>query len=212
MTTKEKTQAGERVSLATLKADANNPRTIDDEALAGLRVSLEAFGDLSGIVLNERTGELVAGHQRLRGLRDDGATEWVRVSKIEGYVLHPKTGERFPVRIVEWDEETQRLANLAANNPHLQGQFSDLAADQIRELDEAKNFNELQLGKLLDELGTDEAHLEGSLEDFDAVPNPRPTWIMVAAPEDIAAEVEAMLREKYHDEPGVRIEKSTSAR
>lgn len=158
MSTKDKpTTAGERQPISTLKADANNPRTIDDEALAGLRVSLETFGDLSGIVLNDRTGELVAGHQRLRGLRDDGATEWVRVSKTDGFVLHPKTGERFPVRIVDWDEPTQRMANLAANNPHIAGEFTEAASDQLRELEEAANFNELQLGKLLDEMGGDRA-------------------------------------------------------
>lgn len=131
-----------------LKADPDNARTIEAPALRGLGVSLSTFGDLSGIVWNERTGELVAGHQRMNRLAAAGAAAWMRTSKTEGYIEHPKTGERFHVRIVDWDETTQRMANLTANNPHIQGEFTADAAEQLEALEEEAAFEVLQLGEL----------------------------------------------------------------
>jgi hypothetical protein len=78
------------------------------EATAGLAISMETFGALD-IVFNQRTGELVSGHQRVRSLREAGATEVTRNGEW-GFVTHPQTGERFPVRFVDWDETKQRMA------------------------------------------------------------------------------------------------------
>jgi len=44
-------------SVADLKADPKNPRTITDRAAAALRESLRRFGDLSGVVFNRRTSD-----------------------------------------------------------------------------------------------------------------------------------------------------------
>src|SRR5450631_1105848 len=115
--------------IATLAPDPANPRTLSDEARAGLAVSLETFGPLD-ITFNDETSEIVSGHQRLQSLKDAGATEVVRQGDL-GFVVHPKTGERFPVRFVRWDPVKQRMANLAANSPHLQGEFSEAAIDQL---------------------------------------------------------------------------------
>ena len=46
---------------AGLIADPRNPRMITDKAARGLGFSLAEFGDLSGIVFNLRTQQLVAG-------------------------------------------------------------------------------------------------------------------------------------------------------
>lgn len=119
-------------SLDMLRPDPENPREITDEALEGLGVSLEEFGDLSGIVFNLRTGELVAGHQRVRRLRESGAAEFVRLpgpgpgtDAARGYVDHPKSGERFDVRLVDWTRDKQRQANLVANSRAIAGHFTD---------------------------------------------------------------------------------------
>jgi len=103
-----------------LKGAPYNPRTISEEALEGLKASLAEFGDISGLVWNRRTGRLVAGHQRVRALRErygDG----LRI--IEGSVVTP-AGERFPIRVVDWPEEREKAANLAANSPLLAGEFT----------------------------------------------------------------------------------------
>lgn len=135
--------------MATLSEDANNARSITEEAMSGLGVSLETFGDLSGIVFNLTTGELVAGHQRMRSLKEEGATEWTRQGDI-AWIEHPKTGERFAIRLVEWDRQKQRLANLTANNPSIGGDFTDAAIGQLDEL--AKSAAEEYAALGLDDL------------------------------------------------------------
>ncbi len=145
----------------TLKADALNPRVISEEALAGLGVSVEEFGDLSGIVWNERTGELVSGHQRVRALRGAGATSWQRESGAgdRAWIIHPRSGERFPVRIVDWDPVRQRMANLVANNTAIAGQYTPAALDQLKELQAQEGFEALRLGELEKELRKEMAAL-----------------------------------------------------
>jgi len=62
--------------LSDLAADPGNPRRITPEAAAGLRFSLDRYGDLSGIVFDAGAGVLVSGHQRLDQLRAAGVVEW----------------------------------------------------------------------------------------------------------------------------------------
>jgi hypothetical protein len=139
-----------RVPLDALAPDPRNPRKMTDAARAGLGVSMETFGEL-GMVFNDRTGQMVSGHQRLERLRSAGAIEVVRTGS-EGYVEHPKTGERFRVRFVDWDETKQRMANLVANNPHIGGEFTEDAVAQLCELEDVEGFAELELGALTKEL------------------------------------------------------------
>ncbi len=128
---KRKSTGIDHLVLANLKAAPWNPRSISPEALAGLTASLGEFGDISGLVWNRRSGNLVAGHQRLKALREkhgDGL-------KMEGGAVVTPDGERFPVRVVDWPAAKEKAANVAANNPHLAGEFTDgLAAilDEIK--------------------------------------------------------------------------------
>jgi DNA modification methylase len=140
-----------KVSLDLLRGDPENPRRIDDGHLDGLRLSVEEFGDLAGIVWNETTGELVCGHQRMRILREAGATEWTRDGSA-GAIVHPQTGERFPVRIVAWDRETQRMANLVANSPHIAGEFTPAALEQLRAIEDRDMAEALRLTELEQQL------------------------------------------------------------
>jgi hypothetical protein len=136
-----------RLPIATLKADPKNPRRISSEAAQGLGVSLETFGPLD-ICFNDETGELTSGHQRINALKASGATEVVRTGDA-GYIVHPKTGERFPVRFVKWNATKQRMANLVANNDALGGTFTEDAIEQARSLEDEAHFHELQLDKLI---------------------------------------------------------------
>lgn len=162
-----------RLPVAVLREDAENPRTITPEALDGLKLSAEEFGDLAGIVWNEQTGELVCGHQRMRALRDAGASEWVR-DGVTGVIVHPKTGERFSVRVVSWDRERQRMANLVANSPLIAGEFTAAALEQIRNLEDQALAEALRLTDLEQKLaeefgGEDDLPADGNT-DPDSVP------------------------------------------
>ena len=119
LTPKQKTKPP---ALDDLRPAAYNPRKIDAESLAGLGVSLREFGDISGLVWNSRTGNLVAGHQRLAALKAEYGDELA----MDGEAVVAPTGERFPVRVVDWDEKTEKAANVAANNPHIAGEFLNL--------------------------------------------------------------------------------------
>jgi DNA modification methylase len=161
-----------RLPIATLSPDPKNPRKMSDEARAGLAISLETFGALD-IVFNDETGELVSGHQRVDRLKAAGATELVREGDW-GHILHPKTGERFPIRFVRWDETKQRMANLVANNASLQGDFTEAAIEQARELEHEAHFAELQLDKLLAEIESQQQDTDpvAGTGDPDDVPEP----------------------------------------
>jgi len=115
--------------LSDLKPSSYNPRTITDEALSGLGTSLERFGDVSGIVVNSRTGKLVAGHQRVKALTLSHGDLPIK----DGFIETPES-ERFRVRVVDWDETTEKAANVAANNHLIAGEFTEDLSDIIEEL------------------------------------------------------------------------------
>lgn len=136
------------LSIADLKAAPYNPRKISEEAIAGLKVSLAQFGDLSGLTWNKRSGNLVAGHQRLRALKEQHGD----ALKIEGGEVVTPSGERFKVRVVDWPDSKERLANIAANNPHIAGDFTDDVEDLIHGLQQT----DAQIAELVGSLRLDE--------------------------------------------------------
>ncbi len=134
--------------LSDLADAPYNPRHITDVALAGLKRSVEAFGDLSGITWNSRTGHLVTGHQRVKALTKRYGPDLT----IEGDWMETPDGERFRVRVVDWDETTEKAANVAANNHLIAGEFTDDVQgiidellDEIPELAEELRFEELEV-------------------------------------------------------------------
>lgn len=117
------------MELSELKPALYNPRKITPEAMASLSKSLESFGDISGIVWNRQTGNLVAGHQRLAALKSKHGDALA----MDGEIIRAN-GETFPVRVVDWDLSKEKLANLAANSPYLGGEFD--GTEMARMLDE----------------------------------------------------------------------------
>lgn len=92
------------VPLDQLHPAGYNPRTISPEAYAGLRESIERFGLVQPIVWNERTGNVVSGHQRLKVLHDRGDAETVVV-------------------VVDLPELDERALNITQNNPAVAGDW-----------------------------------------------------------------------------------------
>lgn len=109
------------MKIKDLKANPKNPRTVSDEKLAMLKKALAEFGDLSGVVYNRKTKQLVGGHQRTKNFPPDATieitTKFKKPTKVGtvalGYVL--VNGERHNYREVEWDEIREKAANIAAN-------------------------------------------------------------------------------------------------
>ena len=134
------------MELKELRPAGYNPRRISPEAMKGLSKSLSEFGDISGLVWNKRTGHLVAGHQRLAALKAQHGDGLL----MDGDTLTTPTGERFPVRTVDWPESKERMANVAANNPHIAGQFDEGLEDILKQLeaDDAALFEALRMEEL----------------------------------------------------------------
>ena len=109
------------MKIKDLTPNEKNPRTITDAKLAMLKKAVAEFGDLSGIVYNRKSKQLVGGHQR-RKVLDPNAdiTITKKFSKpsavgtvAEGYI-DTESG-RFSYREVYWTDAKEKAANIAAN-------------------------------------------------------------------------------------------------
>ena len=139
-------------TTADLARDPENPRDIEPANLTGLQSSTQDYGDLGGITFNLQTGQLVTGHQRLETLeRAAGGPCQIVISPdlADGHIL-TANGERFALRLVDWPMDRQRSANLAANNPHLAGHFSNRLQPQLEDIRARSEamFKSLRLDRL----------------------------------------------------------------
>jgi hypothetical protein len=139
-------------NLDDLKANPKNPRQINKHDFESLKRSIKEFGDLSGIVLNIRTGQLVGGHQRTEAFKRMGSAVTIHKEALAepnsvgtiayGYV--EMDGERYGYREVDWDENRESAANIAANR--IQGQFDlDVLAEVTYELAQLEDKNLMTL-------------------------------------------------------------------
>ena len=109
------------IPLSEIKVSGYNPREISEEALRGLRSSLDAFGFVQNLVINRRTGNLISGHQRLKALQDEGGAGDKEVM----------------AAYVDVDETHEKAMNVALNNPHLAGEYTPEVLDIIGEIKQA---------------------------------------------------------------------------
>ena len=162
------------LDTAELTGDSDNPRKITDKAAKGLGSSLDRFGDLSGIVWNRRTGELVAGHQRMAEIRkrwgDHPIQEIDPVRGLYGIAVDDK--HFFPVRVVDWSKAMQRAANVTANSQRIAGEFTDELSTYLLEIQ--AEVEEESPGLLTDLLLVDlmAADTADGFTDADEVPEP----------------------------------------
>ncbi len=121
------------ISLEDLRPAEYNPRKISKKAFQGLGKSIEDFGFLVPIVWNERSGNIVGGHQRYRHLVEEGETET-------------------EVVVVDLDDDEEVALNISLNNPNMRGQFTEDVIGSLK-LTEARlgtTFKELRLFDLHD--------------------------------------------------------------
>jgi hypothetical protein len=119
--------------ISELRAYDKNPRKMTKGDFETLKSSLDEHGDLSGVVFNRKTGNLVGGHQRTNAFKNKDSkvviTEEVERTKTGtvavGYI--ESNGERFSYREVEWDEDQEAKANILANKVSGQWDFDMLA-------------------------------------------------------------------------------------
>lgn len=90
-----------------------NPRTISDDARKKLKANIKKNGIIGGLVVNEQTGNLVSGHQRI-SIADE-------VNKYD-----PETGKNdyeIKVEIIDVDLKTEKELNIFFNSKSVQGEM-----------------------------------------------------------------------------------------
>jgi DNA modification methylase len=137
-----------------------NPRTITVDAITGLRNSIGTTGDLSGIVVNVRTGNLVSGHQRLKAIPKGCQITKKKAPDKTGTVavgvIKLPNGSTLSYREVDWAINKEKAANITANNPNIQGNWDLLKLEPLlKELEGFSGFDLLRLNTLADELSFD---------------------------------------------------------
>lgn len=163
----------ETKNLDDLKPNPKNPRTINKHDYEALVKSIKEFGDLSGIVFNTRTQQLVGGHQRTEAFKRMGGEKKV---VIQNRFTEPNRqgtvalgfvdfdNEQFSYREVDWDADRESAANIAANR--IQGQFDlDLLSQITYEISQSENA-----AQLMDLTGQTQDEVERLLKMSGALP------------------------------------------
>ena len=101
------------INIVELNAAQYNPRIAQEPGMPEwekLKASIEQFGNVEPVVWNQRTGNVVGGHQRLA------------VLKSMGY-------ESVPCSVVDLDEKEEKLLNIALNK--IKGQWDYKKLEEI---------------------------------------------------------------------------------
>ena len=109
------------MKLSDLSPNPRNPRKAEQKKLEMLAKSLIEFGSLDGFIYNIRSKQMVGGHQRSKVLPKDARViieqrfdkTTPQGTRAVGYVEY--LGERWPYREVDWNENKEKAANIAAN-------------------------------------------------------------------------------------------------
>src|SRR5690606_18075683 len=103
-----------------------NPRKISDEAKKLLKANIKRLGVMGGIVWNEKTGNLVGGHQKVKIL--DELHKYNAETNENDYTLRVEK-----VNLTPTEEKEQ---NIFLNNKNAQGEYDrDVLGDIIADID-----------------------------------------------------------------------------
>lgn len=118
------------VKRSQIKLAGYNPRKITPEAKRKLKENLSKMGLMGGLVWNERTGNLVSGHQRIAILDADNRYD-------------AATGENdYDVFVtkVSLDEKEEKTQNIFFNNQSAMGFFDE---DKLHQMMKEIDFSEM---------------------------------------------------------------------
>ena len=146
----------QKIPVASMNPAKYNPRKDlkpGDPEYDKLKRSIDSFGYIEPIVWNERTGNIVGGHQRFKILLEEG------VKEIECVV-------------VDYGLNREKLANVALNK--VQGKFEQSTLELlIKELSDI-SIDDLDAGDPIDLslTGLDDLDIDTMLEDIDIIDDP----------------------------------------
>lgn len=115
------------ISRSQIKNAEYNPRVIGEKEKKRLRAAIKENGLVSALTWNQRTGNLVGGHQRLSQLD----------------ALEKNGNYELTVCVIDVDERQEAKLNVQLNNPSMQGEW-DL--DKLFEMTEAFDLSMDDMG------------------------------------------------------------------
>jgi len=138
-----------------------NPREISEQALMGLRHSLEKFGLVDLLVVNKRTMHIISGHQRYKVLQADGAKTVTAI-------------------MVDLDEASEMAMNVTLNSQQIVGEWTAALIPILEKLrkDMPEDYLSLRLKELREEVSKLEMESLGAGKTLpDDLPEPPPETI-----------------------------------
>lgn len=192
------------VRIKDLKPYIKNPRKVKNGHHAMLLKSMQEFGDISGIVYNLRTQRLIGGHQRQVAFNENlpvTITHFYNPPTDKGTVCEGFVefeGEKFIYREVEWPEEKEIAANIAANKGAGSFDFT-LLQEHLNFLD-AANFNmdltmhdSSEIETICAGWSTDIGKIEKTEENLDGIDGK----IVITCPQELKDEVLIFIKGKF---------------
>ncbi len=149
------------VKLVDLKPSEYNPREISEEALSGLRHSLEKFGLVDLLVVNKRNMRIISGHQRYKILKADGI-------------------ETATAIMVDLDEISEKAMNVTLNSQEITGYWTSAITPLLEQLrnEMADDYVSLRMKELREQLSQFEPENMGDGKTLpDDIPDPPETPI-----------------------------------
>jgi ParB-like chromosome segregation protein Spo0J len=123
----------------------SNPRVLNETKFDALKDSLKKFGNIQPIVVNNRTNNLISGHQRLR--------------------IMSKESDTIDVWMVDVDEFKENAAAIALNN-EVANYDQDMLKDIVESIDKENihltGFDDLEIKKITEEI--DDSFMQGTEE------------------------------------------------
>jgi len=123
------------VLLSEIQPAPYNPREISEEALAGLRESLERFGVVDLLVVNKRNMRIISGHQRYKILQESG------VDKVTAIM-------------VDVDEISEMAMNVTLNSQEIAGTWTKALIPLLEKLrtENGDSYIALRMKELRDQV------------------------------------------------------------
>lgn len=116
------------IAISDLQPAEYNPREITSEALEGLKASIKKHGITENIIVNKDL-TIISGHQRVKACYELGILE-------------------VPCRVLDLNKEDEKILNIAMNNPHIQGTFSEELQLILEEIKLSPDFVAMHIDKL----------------------------------------------------------------
>lgn len=173
-----------KINIKDIKKAPYNPRRLGKDAKDALKNSLKTFRDISGIVINTRTGNVLAGNHRWTEIVSTyGGLDKLSFEEIynEEYfaVLYQNKSESdwtgFIVRLVDWPIEKEKAANVTANNDLIRGEFTSDLQGVLASLEDdfsSDLFDSLRLDELQIDLDGIDEDLDWSEDQLDKISDP----------------------------------------